>query len=101
MGEIKSDYVVALKDATKTANNYYLAMEYCNGGDLGNLIKERGGYLKEYECRNLICQIVNGIAAIKDAHVMHRDLKLPNIMLHFKELPFASGVDENFNLTEF
>jgi serine/threonine protein kinase len=34
MAEIQSPYVVALKDATKTPNNYYLAMELCNGGDL-------------------------------------------------------------------
>lgn len=53
MAEISSPYVVALKDATKTANNFYLAMELCNGGDLANLCKVRGGYLKEKECRVL------------------------------------------------
>jgi serine/threonine protein kinase len=37
MTEIRSPYVVALKDATKTENNFYLAMELCNGGDLSGL----------------------------------------------------------------
>jgi len=32
--EIDSDYVVRLKHATQTPNNFYLAMEMCNGGDL-------------------------------------------------------------------
>ena len=34
MVEIRSENVIALKDATKTKNNFYLVMELCNGGDL-------------------------------------------------------------------
>lgn len=47
MAEIKSPYVVALRDATKTMGNYYLAMELCNGGDLENFRRARGGKLHE------------------------------------------------------
>lgn len=47
MSEIKDANVVSLRDATKTANNFYLAMELLNGGDLDNLVKARGGFLKE------------------------------------------------------
>ena len=54
MNEIKSPYVVALNDATKTFNNYYLAMEMCNGGDLDNYRKLRGGFLKEKEARLIL-----------------------------------------------
>ena len=101
MAEIRSPYVVALKDATKTANNFYLAMELCNGGDLANLCTVRGGYLRENEARVLLCQIVKGIGAIKDKHVMHRDLKLPNIMLHFSLLPPNACVDPSFDLKKY
>jgi len=87
MSEIRSPYVVALQNATKTSKNYYLAMELCNGGDLQNFIKQRGGYLKEQEARLILRQIVQGIVAIKAKDVMHRDLKLPNIMMHFGDLP--------------
>lgn len=45
MAEIRSDYVVALRDATKTASNFYLVMELCNGGDLDQLRRAKGGYL--------------------------------------------------------
>lgn len=87
MAEIRSPYVVALRDATKTASNYYLAMELCNGGDLEGYRKARGGYLHEQEARLILRQIMKGIAAIKEKDVMHRDLKLPNVMLNFAELP--------------
>lgn len=62
-------------------------MELCNGGDLDNFRRLRGGYLKETEARVIICQIMQGLSDIKSKNVMHRDLKLPNIMLHFPELP--------------
>ena len=101
MREINSPYVVALKDVTKTRNNYYLAMELCNGCDLANLCKIRGGYLRENEARMLLCQILKGIAAIKDKQVMHRDLKLANIMVHFPILPPDALIDPKFNLKKF
>jgi serine/threonine protein kinase len=54
MAEIRSPYVVALRDATKTKNNFYLAMELCNGGDLNGFKQARGGYLNEQEARFII-----------------------------------------------
>ena len=86
MSEIHSPHVVSLKTSTKTVNSYYLVMELLNGGDLQNYVKERGGYLKEQEARLIIKQVVEGLAAIKQANVMHRDLKLPNIMVNFTEI---------------
>ena len=65
MSAIRSDYVVALHNATKTSKNYYLAMELCNGKDLEKFVEQRGGYLKEQEARLILCQIVNGMTAIK------------------------------------
>jgi serine/threonine protein kinase len=60
-------------------------MELCNGGDLDNLKKVRGGYLPEIEARIILQQMVKGLAVIKDKNVIHRDLKLANILVHFKE----------------
>jgi serine/threonine-protein kinase ULK/ATG1 len=65
MSEIRSPHIVALLNATKTSRNYYLAMELCNGGDLDNFKRQRGGYLREEEARLILCQIVKGITAIK------------------------------------
>lgn len=58
MSDINSDNVVKLVDGTKTANNIYLLMECCNGGDLEHLKKIRGGHLKEIEARMIVQQIV-------------------------------------------
>lgn len=50
-------------------------------------MRYRGGKLPEMEARILMRQIIQGLAAIKSHNVMHRDLKLPNIMLHFNHVP--------------
>lgn len=101
MSEIKSPHVVSLKTSTKTVNSYYLMMELLNGGDLQNYVKERGGYLKEQEARLIIKQVVQGLAAIKLANVMHRDLKLPNIMVNFTELRQDLCNDKSFDLRKY
>lgn len=54
MAEIHSPYVTSLRDATKTPNNYYLAMELCNGGNLDGYKKARGGYLIEEEAKLIL-----------------------------------------------
>ena len=101
MADIRSPYVVALNNATKTAGHFYLVMELCNGGDLSNFVKQRGGYLREEEARLILRQIVLGLAAIKNKEVMHRDLKLPNIMLHFADQPKDACTDMTFKLNEY
>ena len=86
MTEIQNPCVLSLIAATKTLSNYYLVLEYCNGGDLEGFIQKRGGYLQESEARLVLRQIVNGLKAIHDQQYMHRDMKLPNILLHFPNL---------------
>ena len=39
MTEIQHSNVVSLIAATKTLSNYYLVMEYCNGGDVDGFLK--------------------------------------------------------------
>lgn len=35
----------------------------------------------------MLKQILLGLQAIKEKDIMHRDLKLPNILLHFPDKP--------------
>ena len=54
MTEIKDKNVVGLVTATKTMSNYYLVMEFCNGGDVDGFMKARGGWLSEPEARLIL-----------------------------------------------
>ena len=54
MTEIQHRHVVSLIAATKTQANFYLVMEFCNGGDVDGFIKARRGYLPEIEARLIL-----------------------------------------------
>lgn len=54
MSKINHNNVVRLLNATKTTSNFYLVMEYCNGGDVESFVKARGGYLLEQEARIIL-----------------------------------------------
>jgi serine/threonine protein kinase len=51
--KIVSPYVIKLFDLQRTENNFYLIMEYCNGGDLENL-KDIRGKFTEVEARKIL-----------------------------------------------
>ncbi len=76
-------------------------MELCNGGDLGEFVKARGGYLPETEALLIMKQIVKGFQAIKGKNIMHRDLKLANIIVHFKDLPAEVCFNTEFDLKKY
>lgn len=67
-------------------------MEYCNGGDLLNLKKIKHRF-KEHEARLILQQLVNGFKEIYKQQVMHRDLKLANILVHIPSLPVSKNKD--------
>jgi len=55
-------------------------MEYAGGGDLFNLVKSNK-YLEEMMTKNIFIQIVHGIAHCHCRSVLHRDIKLDNILM--------------------
>jgi serine/threonine protein kinase len=47
LSSITSPYVIGLFDIQKTQNNFYLFMQYCNGGDLDELRQIRGRFSEQ------------------------------------------------------
>ena len=88
MQKIKHPNIVGLIETKKTKNHIYLVMEFCNGGDLtGCLRKYMEAYRKpfpEQVVQYLMRQIVSGLDALHSRNILHRDLKLDNILVCFK-----------------
>merc|ERR1719199_710104 len=59
----------------------YLALEYCDGGDFGDKVKERGMGLREEEAADWMAQICAAIAALHTKGICHRDIKPDNFMV--------------------
>ncbi|CAD8156581.1 unnamed protein product [Paramecium octaurelia] len=73
--------VVKMNKYLESENNCYLVMEYCNQGDLEQLWKKKNRIIPEVEAIQYIKQILNGMRGLHEMNVIHRDLKLPNILI--------------------
>ena len=85
--ELNHRNIVSLKDLKHTKSHYYIMMEYCNGGSLMNCLKK---YISMYRrpfseeiVQYLMSQIVNGLKYIHQHKIIHRDIKLDNILVKF------------------
>lgn len=57
-------------------------MEYCKYGDLHDYIKGKPtSTLTEEEALNILVQILNGFKGLHEILVIHRDIKLRNILV--------------------
>lgn len=77
---VSSENIVKLIDVQKTENNFYLVLEYCEGGDLGNFIKQNGP-VTEKIAQKWMQQITEGFKVLQKKNIIHRDLKLQNILM--------------------
>lgn len=83
---VKSEYCVKLYHSIKTKSSIYMFQDYCNGFDLAMLLKLRGR-ITQLEVSQILKQVVLGCRDIWNLSVIHRDIKLANILLHFPDHP--------------
>jgi predicted Ser/Thr protein kinase len=58
----------------------YISMEYVEGTDIKQLAREKGGFLEAEEAFDVAIQAADGLQAIHEVGIIHRDLKTSNIM---------------------
>jgi serine/threonine protein kinase len=94
--------IVQFYGYTKKRGIYYLHMEYCNGGDVYEYLKKDknakrncfGGFSDRF-MYEFIDQTSNGLKYLHDKNIIHRDIKLHNILMHKTE----SGIQ--FKISDF
>lgn len=72
--------IVRLYESFETQQHIVFVMEVCGGGDLLTYVRRRRK-LKEDTARFLFRQIISGLACCHEKRVLHRDIKLDNILL--------------------
>lgn len=72
----------SFSEASKGVSYLWIVMEFADGGDLSNLIKNRRGQLiSESQVLQLFVQISLAMKHVHDRKILHRDLKAQNIFL--------------------
>ena len=87
LNELRHPNIVNFVEVKKTKKHYYIVMEFCNGGELEKALQKYqikyGKPFSEEIVQHLMRQIIDAFRFIHSKNVMHRDIKLENILLHF------------------
>ena len=79
--------IIHLEDVKQTNSHYYIMTEYCNGGGLldclENYISRYGKPFSEQIVQYIMRQLVDAIKYIHNRRIIHRDLKLDNILINY------------------
>ena len=80
MQKLKQNSVVKIYETFETSKYLIIIMEYVSGGDLLSFVKKRNK-LTEKSARYIFRQLINGLEYIHSQNIIHRDIKLDNLLL--------------------
>jgi len=64
----------------------YLLYEYCNGGDLKQLVERKNSPLPFNEAFNILYQVAEGLAYLHNLGFIHSDIKPENVLLKLPDI---------------
>ncbi|CAD8166532.1 unnamed protein product [Paramecium pentaurelia] len=77
---VTSPFIVKLHYAFQTENKLYMILDYCPGGDLEQLMNERGK-LPEKATKAYACEILLALETLHQNCIVYRDLKPSNVVI--------------------
>ncbi|XP_060084768.1 serine/threonine-protein kinase Nek4-like [Ylistrum balloti] len=82
LSKLKHPNIVSYKDSFEKDGILFIAMQYCEGGDLYTKLKEnKGQALDERQVVEWFVQIAMALQYMHERNILHRDLKTQNIFL--------------------
>ena len=90
--------IIKLKEVKKTKKHFYIVTEFCNGGELREALDKyqlkNGKPFSEELVQYFMRQIISAFDYLHGKNIMHRDIKLENILLNYD----SEEDKNNFNL---
>ena len=89
--------IVKFQEVKKTKKHFYIIMEYCNGGELSKALEKYqakfGKPFPENIVQHIMRQIISAFRYIHEKHIIHRDVKLDNILLNYENEEDRKNMD--------
>lgn len=80
--QLKHPNLVKFINVYKDGDQINLIFEYCSHGDLGNFVKKfPNSRVPEPQAQKLFQQIISGVRYMFNHNIVHRDLKLANLLV--------------------
>ena len=102
--KLKNEHIIKLIGIENTKKNCHLICEYCNGG---NLLEYKRFYqthyltqLNELYVQKIIRQIIKGLEYLHLNGIIHRDIKLDNILVNFNSIPNVLGENKKCQVVD-
>ncbi|MDP1940504.1 MAG: serine/threonine-protein kinase, partial [Gallionella sp.] len=80
-GRLNHPNIVTIYDVGKSAEIAYIAMEFLQGRELRDVLREHDGLLPVDQVLDMVAQVASGLAYAHEHGIVHRDIKPSNIML--------------------
>lgn len=74
--------IVHLKEVFRDGRDIHMVMDYCNGGDLFDMIAASPGGMEEGVTKHIFWQVALAVSHCHKNGALHRDIKPENILLH-------------------
>ncbi|CAM9172771.1 unnamed protein product [Ectocarpus sp. 12 AP-2014] len=96
MEKLNHPRVIRLFETAESSKRIHLVMEYADGGNLCSYVKRRKR-LDEGEARRILRQLLEGVDYMHGLDIVHRDIKLENVLLGGSGRSNAKLVDFGFS----
>lgn len=73
-------YLLQSKDALQDRKNYYLVTELLTEGELFSQLEKKNWIYSEKDACIVLTSVLKGIQELHSKNILHRDLKLENIL---------------------